>query len=77
MQIVADESVDFGIIAGFRSKGFDVYSITENHSGINDPDVLEIANNYNCLLVTEDKDFGELTYRLRHDHNCLKLHSIM
>jgi len=73
MQIVADEGVDFGIITGLRKNGFNVYSIMENHGGINDPEVLKIANKYNCLLITEDKDFGELTYRLRHGHKGILL----
>ena len=29
----------------------------------------EIANEKNALVLTEDKDFGELTYRLNIKHN--------
>jgi len=68
MIILADESVDFGIIRVLRERNFDVVSIMEDYSGISDVDVLNIANNLNALLLTEDKDFGELTYRLRYNH---------
>jgi predicted nuclease of predicted toxin-antitoxin system len=68
MTIVADESVDFGIISILREKGIIVISISENYSGIEDTEVLKIAVNNDCLLVTEDKDFGELVYRLKLGH---------
>jgi len=68
MKILADESVDFGIILGLRQKGFEVISVLENYSGQKDTEVLKIAYKNKCLLVTEDKDFGELTFRLKLKH---------
>lgn len=69
MVLVADESVDFGIINELKHKGIEVISITELYSGIQDTEVLKISNSKKCLLITEDKDFGELTYRLKLEHN--------
>jgi len=43
MKILADESVDFGIILGLRQKGFEVISVLENYSGQKDTEVLKIA----------------------------------
>lgn len=63
--IVADESVDIEIVSVLRSAGFEVYSIVENHPGWSDTQVLELAFHKKAYLITEDKDFGELTYRLR------------
>lgn len=68
MKVVADESVDYGIIGELQNRGIEVYSIVENKQGINDIEVLKIANEHRCLLITEDKDFGELTYRLQLSH---------
>ena len=65
MKLVADESVDFGIIIELRVKGFEVISVLEEYSGVTDREVLKIAVDNKCLLITEDKDFGELTYRLK------------
>jgi predicted nuclease of predicted toxin-antitoxin system len=73
MKLVADESVDFGIIIRLRQKGIVVVSIYEDYSGIKDTEVLKIANDNQCLLITEDKDFGELTYRLKLEHNGILL----
>jgi predicted nuclease of predicted toxin-antitoxin system len=68
MNLVADESVDFGIINNLRKQGINVLSICEDFSGIKDTEVLNIALDRQCLLITEDKDFGELTYRLKLRH---------
>jgi predicted nuclease of predicted toxin-antitoxin system len=68
MKITADESVDFGIITKLRQLGFIVFSIAEEEHGISDDRVIEIAVNNQSLLITEDKDFGELTFRLKQNH---------
>lgn len=73
MNLVADESVDFGIIKRLRQEGFIVLSISEESHGIDDQKVLYIANLKRCLLITEDKDFGELTYRLKLKHHGILL----
>ena len=73
MIIVADESVDYGVVISLRNKGFDVLSISESHSGIEDVEVLSIAVQNQSILITEDKDFGELTYRLKKVHKGILL----
>lgn len=62
---MADESVDFGIIEALRSHGCKVEAIIEIDPSIGDDEILEIAIEKDVLLLTEDKDFGELTYRLK------------
>jgi predicted nuclease of predicted toxin-antitoxin system len=73
MDLVADESVDSGIVTGLRLKGISVFSIAEECWGIKDPEVLKIALQKGCLLVTEDKDFGELAFRLKFEHKGILL----
>lgn len=68
MKILADESVDFGIVKNLRNNGLNVISVLEDNPGITDASVLEKAVKNDLLLLTEDKDFGELTYRLRLPH---------
>lgn len=65
MKLVADECVDFGIIRKLRDNGVTIFSICEEAGSIKDNDVLGIANEQNTLLLTEDKDFGELVFRLK------------
>ena len=69
MKFVADEGVDAPIVKLLRELNHEVYSIQENNSGINDDGVLRIANERNEILITQDKDFGELVYRLRQLHS--------
>lgn len=67
-QIVADESVDFRIVTQLRKIGLTIYSIAESQPSIKDEVVLDIAHTKNALLITEDKDFGELVFRLQLPH---------
>lgn len=48
-----------------RSKGHDVLYVIEFKPGILDKEVLEKAFSEKRILLTEDKDFGELVYRLK------------
>ncbi len=71
--IVADESVDFGIVTSLRQSGKIVYAVAEQHPSITDTEVLSIAFLNEALLITEDKDFGELVFRLNLPHNGIVL----
>ena len=68
-QIIADESVDFRIVVELRKAGLTVYSIAEQQPPIKDENVLAIAFDSKALLLTEDKDFGELVFRLQFPHH--------
>nr|VFJ69528.1 MAG: Predicted nuclease, contains PIN domain, potential toxin-antitoxin system component [Candidatus Kentron sp. FW] len=63
MKFVADESLDAGIASRLRQDGYDVLDITEMVPGIPDTEVLRIANAHSALLLTADRDFGELVFR--------------
>ena len=73
MKIVADESLDFNIVQALREVGFDVWAVIEQDPSIKDPQVLRIAFEQKALLLTEDKDFGELVVRLRLPHHGILL----
>lgn len=68
INFVADESVDFDLISALRSKNYEIISILEDFSGVSDTKVLEIAVQNKAILLTEDKDFGELVIRLKLEH---------
>lgn len=65
MRFLADENVSHRVIARLRADGFEVVSIDETRSGASDKVVLETANVEGCILITEDRDFGELVIRQR------------
>ncbi|MCZ6678519.1 MAG: DUF5615 family PIN-like protein [Candidatus Poribacteria bacterium] len=62
MNLLADESVDKPIVDGLRQDGHNVY-IAELDPSIDDDTVLRRANEAGALLITLDKDFGELVFR--------------
>lgn len=63
MKVVADEGVDRPIVVRLRQDGHEVDYIAEMDSGIDDDRVLGHANQRHALLITADKDFGELVFR--------------
>ncbi len=65
MNFLADESVDFQVVQRLRGDGHKVLYVAEMDPGISDEKVLATANDKNALLLTADRDFGELVYRLR------------
>ncbi|HLA50369.1 MAG TPA: DUF5615 family PIN-like protein [archaeon] len=65
MNLLADESIDRQIVDALREKGYIVGYVADMDPGISDDVVLELANSEGVLLLTADKDFGELVFRLR------------
>ena len=62
MNFVADESCARPVIQALREAGHDVVAIAEIAKGATDDQVLERALKEKCVLITEDRDFGELVY---------------
>lgn len=59
---LADESCDFAVVWALRSAGYDVLAIAEIAPRTQDPEVIGLAVRYGRVLLTEDKDFGQLVY---------------
>jgi predicted nuclease of predicted toxin-antitoxin system len=62
---MADENIDYRIIKNLRDAGFSVISVREDYCGAKDREILEIAKKRKLLVITEDKDFGELIFSFR------------
>ncbi len=65
MNFLADENLDRQIVERLRQDGHIVWYVAEMEPGISDDVVLDLANQEEALLLTFDKDFGELVFRLR------------
>jgi len=65
MKFLADECCDLSMVQSLRREGHLVDYIQESEPGQNDDDVLTNAYLEKKVLITEDKDFGELVYRLK------------
>lgn len=62
MYFLADESCDFAVVRALRAAGHDVKAVAEVALGATDDVVLEIASREQRMLLTEDKDFGQLIF---------------
>ena len=62
MRFMADESCDFSVVRALRSAKHDVVAIAEVSPRAEDDDVRERAVTDERILITEDKDFGQLVY---------------
>jgi predicted nuclease of predicted toxin-antitoxin system len=65
VRLLADEGIDAAIVAHLRAHGHDVVYVAELSPGITDDAVLELSRTDQRVLMTSDKDFGELVFRLR------------
>ena len=62
MRFLADESCDFSVVRALRAAKYDVVAIAEVSPRGDDDDVRETAVSDERILITEDKDFGQLVY---------------
>ena len=60
-----------------REAGHTVLYTAEAAAGLTDSEVLELANRQDALLLTADKDFGELVFRLGQVHTGVVLLRLM
>jgi predicted nuclease of predicted toxin-antitoxin system len=62
VEFVADESCAGPVIRALRAAGHDVLAIAESAAGTRDEAIIEQAVERGRVLLTEDRDFGELVY---------------
>ncbi|MGE0229253.1 MAG: DUF5615 family PIN-like protein [Dehalococcoidia bacterium] len=69
MRFLLDESVDARLQAHLQHDGHEVTSIRLDHRpGMPDDEVLRVAREEGRILLTNDRDFGELIFRQRLAH---------
>lgn len=62
MKFLADECCDYAAVRALREAGHQVETISELAPEAEDEQVMELAASEGRVLVTEDKDFGQLVY---------------
>ncbi|MGV3719378.1 MAG: DUF5615 family PIN-like protein [Actinomycetota bacterium] len=63
MNLLADENIEQQMVQRLRQDGHTVLYVSEMEPSITDDLVLQRANEHQALLLTGDKDFGELVFR--------------
>lgn len=62
MRFLADESCDFTFVRALRAAAHDVMAVAESAPGAPDDKVIALAHSQRRILITEDKDFGQLVF---------------
>lgn len=63
MKLLANENFPIKSILYLRSKGFDIVSIGFDNPGISDEVVMNIAIDQDRMILTFDRDYGELIFK--------------
>jgi predicted nuclease of predicted toxin-antitoxin system len=65
MRFLADENVSRLVIEALRARGLEVTAVSDSRRGASDEDIIDAAHSEQCILNTEDRDFGEMVVRQR------------
>jgi predicted nuclease of predicted toxin-antitoxin system len=68
MNLLADENIDAAVVYRLREAGHMVVYVAEVSPSITDDDVLLRASSQQSVLITADKDFGEMIFRQGQTH---------
>ena len=63
MRLLINENIPLASVVALREAGHDVVSITECSPGISDEAVMAKAHDERRVVVTFDRDYGELIFR--------------
>jgi predicted nuclease of predicted toxin-antitoxin system len=63
MKILANENIPFTSVKVLRNEGYDVKAVGDEFQGITDKEVIELAIIEKRLIITFDKDYGELIFK--------------
>jgi len=65
MKLLANENFPLKSVLYLRAKGHDVSCIGQENPGINDEEVLSLAQRQGRTILTFDRDYGELIFKYK------------
>ena len=69
MRFLVDECTGSKVAQWLRDANYEVFSVFDEARGITNDEVLTKAFVENWILITNDKDFGEMIFRERRGHH--------
>ena len=69
MRFPVDECTGPKVAEWLRDENHKVFSVFDEARGITDDEILTKAFSENWILITNDKDFGEMVFRERRTHH--------
>lgn len=70
MRLLVNENVTGTVVEELRQRGHDVFSVKESMRSEKDAAILAHAQTEQRIVVTHDKDFGELAFRAQLPSSC-------
>lgn len=61
-RFLADESCDYSVVRALVRRGHEVLAVADLSPRADDESVIGLALREKCILLTEDKDFGQLVH---------------
>jgi predicted nuclease of predicted toxin-antitoxin system len=68
MKFLADENLEYAVFSYLIENKIDILAVRDLMKGSTDAEIIEYAFKNNRVIITNDKDFGELTFRLHKSH---------
>ncbi len=68
MRFLVDECTGPSVASWLCSLGNDVYSVYDQNPGMSDKNIIEKVHIENRIIITNDKDFGEMVCRIGKTH---------
>ncbi|MCP4358863.1 MAG: hypothetical protein GY796_12660 [Chloroflexi bacterium] len=65
MKFIADEGIDVPVVVSLRQENYQIWYVAEMSPGISDEAIYALANQEKAVLITADKDFGDIVFRQR------------
>ncbi len=69
IKFLADENIPLEVVNALKKDGINIKSVTEFKFGLSDKVIIKLANKDNLVIITFDKDFGKLVFKLRMKSN--------
>lgn len=69
MRFLVDECTGSKVAQWLRDENHEVFSVFDEMRGMTDDEILAKAFSESWILITNDKDFGEMVFRERHEHH--------
>jgi predicted nuclease of predicted toxin-antitoxin system len=69
MRFLVDECTGSKTAEWLRRKNYEVFSVFDEARGMTDDEILTKACAENRILITNDKDFGEMIFREQREHH--------
>lgn len=64
MRLLVNENISGTVVKALRDRGHDVLAVKQSMRGADDAAILARAQAESRLVLTQDKDFGELAFRV-------------